>query len=243
MPTRFKRIYFSNAPQTEQGEMFVHRNIPSQLTYQQWSDSVAFIAEPSDTATTAQRGLVKVYTDEQVISARDSSVVTKGEQRVLMSHQMPTTGVFESGNYTESNPTPMSLNGVTVKGEGIGVKGVRHYIGSLRRIGYAVTLRIDSLPSIKPDNTYYVAIVDMETGVHYRAPYGGETPPPSGDGHITLTFDRAAVTWYVIHNLGFYPSVSVEIDGILCDAECKHIDDNNVEVYFNSGKSGKVHLS
>ena len=53
-----------------------------------------------------------------------------------------------------------------------------------------------------------------------------------------------ATTWNILHNLGKFPSVSVtNNNNIVVNGEVTYIDNNNVQINFSAGFSGKAYLN
>ena len=62
----------------------------------------------------------------------------------------------------------------------------------------------------------------------------------------TFVFDQAApaTVWNIQHNLGKFPSVSVvNNNNIVINGEVTYIDNNNVQLNFSAGFSGKAYLN
>lgn len=60
----------------------------------------------------------------------------------------------------------------------------------------------------------------------------------------THTQSAATSTWTVIHNLNFYPNVTVFDSGdSQVEGSVTHIDETRLTITFSSGISGKAHLS
>ena len=65
-------------------------------------------------------------------------------------------------------------------------------------------------------------------------------------GSPTFVFDQAApaTVWNIQHNLGKFPSVSVvNNNDIVINGEVTYIDNNNVQLNFSAGFSGKAYLN
>jgi len=65
-------------------------------------------------------------------------------------------------------------------------------------------------------------------------------------GTPTFIFTQgvAATTWDITHNLGKFPSVSViNNNNIVINGEVTYIDNNNVQLNFSAGFSGKAYLN
>ena len=68
----------------------------------------------------------------------------------------------------------------------------------------------------------------------------------SSQGAPTFVFDQAApaTVWNIQHNLGKFPSVSVvNNNDIVINGEVTYIDNNNVQLNFSAGFSGKAYLN
>lgn len=68
----------------------------------------------------------------------------------------------------------------------------------------------------------------------------------SSQGVPTFVFTQgvAATTWNIQHNLGKFPSVSViNNNNIVINGEVTYIDNNNVQLNFSAGFSGKAYLN
>ena len=68
----------------------------------------------------------------------------------------------------------------------------------------------------------------------------------SSQGAPTFIFTQgvAATTWNIQHNLGKFPSVSViNNNNIVINGEVTYVDNNNVQLNFSAGFSGKAYLN
>ena len=68
----------------------------------------------------------------------------------------------------------------------------------------------------------------------------------SSQGTPTFVFTQGvpATTWNIQHNLGKFPSVSViNNNNIVINGEVTYIDNNNVQLNFSAGFSGKAYLN
>ena len=68
----------------------------------------------------------------------------------------------------------------------------------------------------------------------------------SSQGAPTSVFTQgvAATTWNIQHNLGKFPSVSViNNNNVMVNGEVKYIDNNNIQLNFSAGFSGKAYLN
>ena len=68
----------------------------------------------------------------------------------------------------------------------------------------------------------------------------------SSQGAPTFIFTQgvAATTWNIQHNLGKFPSVSViNNNNIVINGEVTYIDNNNVQLNFSAGFTGKAYLN
>ena len=70
------------------------------------------------------------------------------------------------------------------------------------------------------------------------------TLPSQGTPTFIFTQGVAATTWDITHNLGKFPSVSVvNNNDIVINGEVTYIDNNNVQLNFSAGFSGKAYLN
>ena len=68
----------------------------------------------------------------------------------------------------------------------------------------------------------------------------------SSQGAPTFVFTQgaAATQWSIQHNLGKFPSVSViNNNNVVINGEVKYIDNNNIQLNFSAGFSGKAYLN
>ena len=68
----------------------------------------------------------------------------------------------------------------------------------------------------------------------------------ASQGSPTFIFTQAvaATTWNILHNLGKFPSVSViNNNNVVINGEVTYIDNNNVQLNFSAGFSGKAYLN
>jgi hypothetical protein len=68
----------------------------------------------------------------------------------------------------------------------------------------------------------------------------------SSQGAPTFVFNQntVATTWNIQHNLGKFPSVSViNNNNVIINGEVTYIDNNNVQLNFSAGFSGKAYLN
>jgi len=242
---RYKRSYFFDAPQNSSGQRFRTQNIPTEEVYDKLFGSVAFVAEGDDMASSSQQGLVKVYTDENVINNRNNAAVNKGNQYVLKPHQAPSVGVPVTGTYTESTPVDESTPGAPVTGSGIKITGVIHSFGGGKRIGYQLEFDIASIATAVTANPGIGTLVPilLPGGSQGVALYSDGSNPPASALSYTHSQDVAAATWSVNHALGWRPNINIEIGGEIIETEWVHIDENNLEVRFTSAQTGKVYCS
>ena len=62
--------------------------------------------------------------------------------------------------------------------------------------------------------------------------------------HLIFTQGVPATTWNIQHNLGKFPSVSViNNNNIVINGEVTYIDNNNVQLNFSAGFTGKAYLN
>ena len=103
------RKYFFNAPSTVSHDRFVRKNIPSELTYRHFLDSVCFVLEKGDTASEASQGLLKLATNANV-KTRTSPGAAEFKVAVRP-HQLP---LMVGGNNVEAHTidTPVTYGGL-----------------------------------------------------------------------------------------------------------------------------------
>ena len=68
----------------------------------------------------------------------------------------------------------------------------------------------------------------------------------SSQGVPTFVFEQGApaTTWNIQHNLGKFPSVSViNNNNVIINGEVTYIDNNNVQLNFSAGFTGKAYLN
>ena len=68
----------------------------------------------------------------------------------------------------------------------------------------------------------------------------------SSQGVPTFIFNQAVAStqWDIQHNLGKFPSVSViNNNNVVINGEIKYIDNNNIQLNFSAGFSGKAYLN
>lgn len=120
MPTRRARTYFQG-PDGLQYDKFSTNNRPSKLTFNYLFQSVGFIAEKDDTASTSSQGFGKIASDTRC-QTNDSTLSGDGFTTFVRPHQLPWI-VAEGGSnqlsvtptYGTSNRTGGSGNTFTVK--------------------------------------------------------------------------------------------------------------------------------
>ena len=72
----------------------------------------------------------------------------------------------------------------------------------------------------------------------------GDNTWVEADKTFVFTQAVAATTWNIQHNLGKFPSVSVtNNNNVVINGEVKYIDNNNVQLNFSAGFSGKAYLN
>ena len=70
------------------------------------------------------------------------------------------------------------------------------------------------------------------------------TLPSQGAPTFVFTQGIPATTWNIQHNLGKFPSVSViNNNNVIINGEVTYIDNNNVQLNFSAGFSGKAYLN
>lgn len=239
--SKFKRAWFFDSNPDATGTRFRTKNIPDETTYVNLLNSVAFLGEPGDMATTNKQGLVKIQTDNDAINDRNNPVVISGSQNVLKMYQVPGVGILGAVEYEESNPTSV-LGGAAVYGKGIKVTGILYNPSGLKRIGYQIELALVSLADLKPDAGAKIPILNPN-GDQGLADYNSGKSPDADKLSYVHSQDIAGVTWSVPHNLGWRPNINIEVGGAIIETEWVHIDDDNIEVRFTTVQTGKVYCS
>lgn len=78
-------------------------------------------------------------------------------------------------------------------------------------------------------------------------PAGPQGPPGSGGNGIAFEYTQVApsASWVINHNLGYYPSFSVEEagTGLAVEPAPIHHSNNQLELQFNTPRAGKARLS
>ncbi len=72
-------------------------------------------------------------------------------------------------------------------------------------------------------------------------------PPVGGDGGPTAYVHNqgtVAASWIVVHNLGFFPNVTViDSSGAMVEGDVAHIDDTTLTIQFSGAFTGVAYLS
>lgn len=241
---RYKRTFFFQAPADNSGDKFITKNIPTELTMRQFTDSIGFISEVEDGATTTQQGFVKIHTDDTAINNRNiplkkGPITPSSTQKVLVSHQSPSTGVFNGISFQESNPSTTS-SGVPVKAKGIKVTGMVHDTGILKRIGYALEFNGETLPDFP---TLAGAVFPIKFVVNSGKQDYLYTITPSTSTDKTFKYEHRTrdKVWYINHRLDKFPSVTVtDSDKNVIYPHIKYTDENNVVITHSSLQTGWV---
>ena len=235
------RSWFFNTPANTTGDRFRSKNIPSEETYATLLDSTGFLDEASDMATTNRQGFVKVPSDDNNITLRNSNNVAKGSQFVTKPNQPPGTGIKTlTGNYSESTPLNATQPGTPVSGNGIQVTGVVNNISGFKRIGYAVELNIRSVSPVttsKPPPGSLVPVMCPD-GTQGLAEYSG--PNTIAPEHFNWIQGISSPVWTVEHKLGFKPNISILIGNEEVEGHIKHIDNNKAVITLSKSLSGNA---
>ena len=99
------------------GVRFRKYDKPTQSTFVQLFDSVGFIKEKDDTATTSAQGFTKLAIDSNAIS-RNSTVDADGFSKVVQPHQLP--NVFKNPSFPNTAIDVISANNSTGRTGGTG---------------------------------------------------------------------------------------------------------------------------
>jgi len=243
--TLYKRVWFFDSPPNDTGDKFVRRNIPTQEVYSKLLESIAFLSEISDQGTEIQQGLFKVYTDEAAIDARGDGIIKSGNRKVLKASQPPSVSILDNDlELQESHPDGTGRSGPYVSNNGIKISGRMFDNGTVKRTTYELQFdasTFEQIPAVSADTFFYI-MFDQTNGKHYLAP----TERAPGSSKPAYTHDQPALAniWTVIHNMGYKPAIGVEVGvpGAYETAKTAyhHIDDNSLEVTFNSQQIGRV---
>ena len=183
------------------------------------------------------------------VSFKWSNTLNSGSGTISKSGGGGTGGSISSLTQIRLSTTELSgqnvvkfLEYITTKGILIGQGDEISQFGNFRLTSYAVD---PSNPSyyiadiafiggngvIADDDTIYTIIFfDIDAG--------------AGGGTFTFTQGVPSVTWNVVHNLGNFPSVSVvNNNNVLMYGETTYIDNNNLQINFSAGFSGKAYLN
>jgi hypothetical protein len=77
-------------------------------------------------------------------------------------------------------------------------------------------------------------------------PTGPQGPPGAGGATSAYVHHQGpvAASWIVVHNLGYFPNVTViDSGGATCEGDVGHIDVTTLTIQFSAGFSGTAYLS
>lgn len=75
-------------------------------------------------------------------------------------------------------------------------------------------------------------------------PQGIQGPPGAGGASYAHVQGAPLATWTIVHNLGFFPSVTVvDSGGTTVEGDMRYIDVNTVELSFSAAFGGSAYLS
>lgn len=102
---------------------------------------------------------------------------------------------------------------------------------------YDITLEVvNSNGSILEDKFYGIAV--------YPGFVNPNIDPNAGDKNFVFTQSVPSTTWNIIHNLNKYPSVSVvNINNVAMYGEITYINENELNIDFSAGFSGKAYIN
>jgi hypothetical protein len=66
----------------------------------------------------------------------------------------------------------------------------------------------------------------------------------SGDKNFVFNQAVPSTTWYIVHNLNKFPSVTVvNINNVTMYGDVKYINENELQIDFSAGFSGKAYIN
>ena len=220
-------------------------------------DADAWIGSEASTTRTKQ------YTAEAVARYLNiNGKISIGAQMVFKYVQQPLTAVgsfsITSGglnNVPFANITTLTLS-VTDRGNQNTVAFLDYLVGSDILIGEQNEIStfgqydVISYTVNAGDATYYDLVVNYKGGNgvltidKYYDIMNFVLSADAEDKTFVFTQGVAATTWNIQHNLSKFPSVSVvNNNNIVINGEVTYIDNNNVQLNFSAGFSGKAYLN
>ena len=220
-------------------------------------DADAWIGSEASTTRTKQ------YTAEAVARYLNiNGKISIGAQMVFKYVQQPLTGVgsfsITSGglnNVPFANITTLTLS-VTDRGNQNTVAFLDYLVGSDILIGEQNEIStfgqydVISYTVNAGDANYYDLVVNYKGGNgvltidKYYDIMNFVLSADAEDKTFVFTQGVAATTWNIQHNLSKFPSVSVvNNNNIVINGEVTYIDNNNVQLNFSAGFSGKAYLN
>ena len=220
-------------------------------------DADAWIGSEASTTRTKQ------YTAEAVARYLNiNGKISIGAQMVFKYVQQPLTAVgsfsITSGglnNVPFANITTLTLS-VTDRGNQNTVAFLDYLVGSDILIGEQNEIStfgqydVISYTVNAGDATYYDLVVNYKGGNgvltidKYYDIMNFVLAADAEDKTFVFTQGVAATTWNIQHNLSKFPSVSVvNNNNIVINGEVTYIDNNNVQLNFSAGFSGKAYLN
>mgnify|MGYP003627485825 CR=1 FL=1 len=152
---------------------------------------------------------------------------------------------------TFASITTMQLSIVDVSGQNV-VKFMEYLVGNnilISKQNQISTFGHYTIDSYTDNGGFYtlnLTNLKGEGALEDKAVYDFALFTLSSQGSPTFIFTQGvpATTWNILHNLGKFPSVSVtNNNNIVVNGEVTYIDNNNVQINFSAGFSGKAYLN
>jgi len=154
-------------------------------------------------------------------------------------------------NSTFASITTMQLSITDVSGQNV-VKFMEYLVGNnilISKQNQISTFGHYTIDSYTDNGNFYtlnLTNLKGEGALEDKAVYDFAVFTLSSQGVPTFVFTQgvAATTWNIQHNLGKFPSVSViNNNNVVINGEVIYIDNNNVQLNFSAGFSGKAYLN
>ena len=156
-----------------------------------------------------------------------------------------------ANNATFASVTTMQLSILDQSGQNV-VKFMEYLVGNniliskQKEISTFGHYTIDSYTDNGNFYTLNLTNLKGEGALEDKAVYDFAVFTLSSQGVPTFVFTQgvAATTWNIQHNLGKFPSVSViNNNNVVINGEVIYIDNNNVQLNFSAGFTGKAYLN
>jgi len=152
---------------------------------------------------------------------------------------------------TFASVTTMQLSITDVSGQNV-VKFMEYLVGNnilISKQNQISTFGHYTIDSYTDNGTFYtlnLTNLKGEGALEDKAIYDFALFTLASQGSPTFIYEQIgpATTWNILHNLGKFPSVSVvNNNNIIINGEVTYIDNNNVQLNFSAGFSGKAYLN